>query len=95
MTTATPTAQDIGRCIHIIVQRKTTYVRQRKTTPAATTSPLNSVEGALTEVKRALLDADVNLKVTNRLIEAVKNKAVGAKLVDGKRPGVTATVYRV
>lgn len=29
------------------------------------------------EVKRALLDADVNLKVTNALIEAVKEKAMG------------------
>lgn len=44
----------------------------------------NSVEGALKEVKRALLDADVNLKVTNRLVEGVKSKAVGMKLVDGE-----------
>lgn len=43
-----------------------------------------SVEGALKEVKRALLDADVNLKVTNRLVEGVKSKAVGMKLVDGE-----------
>eukprot|EP00903_Cladosiphon_okamuranus_P011894 g11171.t1 len=46
----------------------------------------SSVEGALKEVKRALLDADVNLKVTNRLVEAVKSKAVGMKLVDGVTP---------
>ncbi|CAN0358354.1 unnamed protein product, partial [Ectocarpus fasciculatus] len=43
----------------------------------------SSVEGALKEVKRALLDADVNLKVTNTLVDAVKSKAVGMKLVDG------------
>jgi hypothetical protein len=30
------------------------------------------------DVKRALLDADVNLKVTNTLIQAVKEKAIGA-----------------
>lgn len=36
------------------------------------------------EVKRALLDADVNLKVTNQLVDAVKSKAVGMKLVDGE-----------
>lgn len=30
------------------------------------------------DVKRAVLDADVNLKVTNALIEAVKEKALGA-----------------
>lgn len=36
------------------------------------------------EVKRALLDADVNLKVTNTLVDAVKSKAVGMKLVDGE-----------
>lgn len=32
------------------------------------------------EVKRALLDADVNLKVTNALLEAVKEKALGTFL---------------
>lgn len=35
-------------------------------------------------MKRVLLDADVNLKVTNQLVEAVKDKAVGMKLVDGE-----------
>lgn len=45
------------------------------------------MEGALLEVKRALLDADVNLKVTNRLVDAVKAKAVGAKLIDGESVG--------
>lgn len=44
-----------------------------------------SLQGALKEVKRALLDADVNLKVTIDLVEAVKNKAVGMKLVDGEQ----------
>ncbi|CBN76263.1 PFfh, plastid Ffh subunit of the signal recognition particle [Ectocarpus siliculosus] len=43
----------------------------------------SSVEGALNEVKRALLDADLNLMVTNTLVDAVKSKAVGMKLVDG------------
>lgn len=36
-------------------------------------------------MKRALLDADVNLKVANQLVEAVKDKAVGMKLVDGEQ----------
>ena len=36
------------------------------------------LSGAGRQVKRALLDADVNLKVTNALIEAVKDKALGA-----------------
>lgn len=56
-------------------------------TPPSLTSPslvYPSVEGALKEVKRALLDADVNLKVTNQLVGAVKAKAVGMKLVDGE-----------
>lgn len=35
------------------------------------------------EVKRALLDADVNLKVTNALLEAVKEKALGKFLCMG------------
>lgn len=45
-----------------------------------------SVVDALREVKRALLDADVNLKVTNTLVENVKGKAVGMQLVDGVTP---------
>ena len=40
--------------------------------------------GALKEVRRALLDADVNLKVANRVVEGVKEKTVGMKLVDGE-----------
>lgn len=31
-----------------------------------------------------MIDADVNLKVTNKLIVAVKEKAVGSQLVDGE-----------
>lgn len=42
------------------------------------------MEGVLKEVKRAMIDADVNLKVTNNLIAAVKDKAVGSKLVEGE-----------
>lgn len=54
-----------------------------------------SVEGALKEVKRALLDADVNLKVTNRLVDGVKEKAVGMKLIDGKsRNGFLTQLYK-
>ena len=34
-------------------------------------------------MKRALLDADVNLKVTNALLEAVKEKALGRYRVGG------------
>lgn len=37
------------------------------------------------EVKRALLDADVNLKVTNALLEAVKEKALGTFCSGGSR----------
>lgn len=40
-------------------------------------------DGALRDVKRALLDADVNLKVTNALLEAVKEKALGRYRVGG------------
>lgn len=47
-----------------------------------------SVEGALKEVKRAMIDADVNLKVTNELVAAVKDKTVGANLVDGEIQGL-------
>lgn len=32
-----------------------------------------------------MIDADVNLKVTSQLVEAVRIKAVGAKLVEGEK----------
>lgn len=31
-----------------------------------------------------MVDADVNLKVTNQLVAAVKAKAVGSKLIEGE-----------
>lgn len=37
------------------------------------------------QVKRAFLDAVVNLNVTNQLVEAVKEKTVNMKLVDGEQ----------
>jgi len=38
-------------------------------------------------VKSILLDADVNLQVTNSLIGRVKEKAVGMKVEAGRKPG--------
>jgi len=52
---------------------------KKKITPA-------SVERALVEVKRALLESDVNLKVTNDLIESVRRQAVGKILIEGVSP---------
>lgn len=46
-----------------------------------------NIEDTLKEVKATLIDADVNLQVTNTLIQKVKEKAIGMK-VDGKqKPG--------
>lgn len=46
-----------------------------------------NVAGAMKEVKRALLDADVNLRVVNNLLKQIKSRAVGAEVVPGVEPG--------
>ena len=46
-----------------------------------------NIEATLDEVKTILLDADVNLQVTNALISKVKEKAIGMKVETGQKPG--------
>ena len=46
-----------------------------------------NIEDTLKEVKTILLDADVNLQVTNLLISKVKDKALGMKLDASQKPG--------
>eukprot|EP00597_Dinobryon_sp_UTEXLB2267_P003471 CAMPEP_0170069744 /NCGR_PEP_ID=MMETSP0019_2-20121128/8305_1 /TAXON_ID=98059 /ORGANISM="Dinobryon sp., Strain UTEXLB2267" /LENGTH=484 /DNA_ID=CAMNT_0010277867 /DNA_START=136 /DNA_END=1586 /DNA_ORIENTATION=- len=47
----------------------------------------SNIEDTLKEVKGILIDADVNLQVTNTLISKVKEKAIGMKVDSGKKPG--------
>lgn len=47
----------------------------------------NNVSAAMKDVKRALLDADVNLRVVNNLLKQIKSRAVGAEVIDGVEPG--------
>ena len=51
----------------------------------ATISETN-VEGALKEVRRALLEADVSLPVVKDFVEEVRRKAIGAEVVRGVSP---------
>jgi len=37
----------------------------------------------LRDVRRALLDADVNVKVADTLIEGVKQRSIGQKIIEG------------
>jgi signal recognition particle subunit SRP54 len=46
-----------------------------------------NIEDTLKEIKTVLIDADVNLQVTNSLISKVKEKALGMKVEDGRKPG--------
>ncbi|KAI0563419.1 signal recognition particle SRP54 ffh [Gracilaria domingensis] len=46
-----------------------------------------NVAGAMKQVKRALLDADVNLRVVNSLIKQIKLRAIGEKVTPGVEPG--------
>lgn len=42
-----------------------------------------SIKNALKDVRRALLDADVNLEVADTLIEGVKKRSIGAEVTKG------------
>ncbi len=46
----------------------------------------SNVEGALKQVRRALLEADVSLEVVKGFIEEVRTQAVGAEVVRGVSP---------
>jgi len=43
----------------------------------------NSIKPALRDVRRALLDADVNIKVADTLIEGVKTRSLGSEVTKG------------
>ena len=47
----------------------------------------SNIDEALTEVRRALLDADVHFRVVRQFVENVKAKGVGQALIKGVRPG--------
>ena len=55
----------------------------------------SDVDSALREVRRGLLEADVDYKVVRTLIEAIKNRVVGKDVLDSITPGqqVIAIVY--
>ncbi len=46
-----------------------------------------NIEDTLKEVKTILIDADVNLQVTNSLITKVKDRAIGMKVDGNQKPG--------
>ena len=55
----------------------------------------SDVDSALREVRRGLLEADVDYKVVKTLVEAIKTRAVGKDVLESITPGqqVTAIVY--
>ena len=46
-----------------------------------------NIAESLREVRMALLEADVNFKVTKGFIENIKQKAIGAEVVRSVQPG--------
>lgn len=46
----------------------------------------SNVQEALREVRRALLEADVNLQVVKAFIEEVQTQALGAEVISGLTP---------
>ena len=47
----------------------------------------SNVQEALREVRRALLEADVNLQVVKDFISEIQEKALGAEVISGVNPG--------
>jgi signal recognition particle subunit SRP54 len=47
----------------------------------------SNIQDALQEVRRALLEADVNLQVVKTFIAEVESKALGAEVISGVNPG--------
>lgn len=47
----------------------------------------DDIKLAMKEVKRALLEADVNFKVVKKFVAAVSEKAVGEEVMKGPNPG--------
>ena len=45
-----------------------------------------NMQEALREIRRALLDADVNLRVVKAFISSIKDKAEGEKVLEGVDP---------
>lgn len=45
-----------------------------------------NIQEALTEVRRALLEADVNLQVVRKFVANVEKAAVGAEVIAGVKP---------
>ena len=45
------------------------------------------VQEAMKEVKRALLEADVNFKVVKQFINTVSERAIGQDVLNGLNPG--------
>ncbi len=43
----------------------------------------NSIQSALRQVRRALLDADVNVEVADTLVEGVRARSLGSEILDG------------
>ena len=46
-----------------------------------------NIQNALKEVRRALLEADVNLQVVKKFITNVEKAAIGAEVIAGVNPG--------
>jgi signal recognition particle subunit SRP54 len=67
-----------------LAERMTETVRKMRGVDKITEK---NVRGALKEIKRALLDADVNLRVVNELVASLQERAIGAAVTPGVEPG--------
>ena len=47
----------------------------------------SNINETIREIRRALIDADVNFKVTKKFVDSVKTKAQGVKVLKSIKPG--------
>ena len=47
----------------------------------------SNINETMREIRRALIDADVNFKVTKKFVDSVKTKAQGVKVLKSIKPG--------
>ncbi|OSX71479.1 hypothetical protein BU14_0528s0007 [Porphyra umbilicalis] len=79
-----PGAAPLSMMFESLAEKMDQTVRKLRGTDKMTEA---NIGGALKEVRRAMLDADVNLRVVNQLIADVRERAVGQDVVAGVEPG--------
>ena len=82
-TTSSPVFQ-LGMMFDALAEKMQDTLRRMRGAAKITEK---NVEATLTDVRRALIDADVNVKVVDGLLQNIKSKALNMDVVQGVSPG--------